>query len=48
VLGKLGLVPAGGNYRTVREKIKNFGVGTSHFMGAAWNQGARYQAFGKC
>jgi len=48
VLSKLGLVPAGGNYKTVQEKIKFFAIDTSHFTGAAWNQGERYQAFGKC
>lgn len=47
VIVKLGLVPAGGNYKTVREKVKTFGIDTSHFTGAAWNQGLRYQAFGK-
>ena len=47
VLVKLGLVPAGGNYKTVQEKIKSFGIDTSHFTGGAWNQGARYQPFGK-
>ncbi|WP_425556423.1 HNH endonuclease [Hymenobacter saemangeumensis] len=44
---KLGLIPAGGNYKTVQEKIKAFGIDTSHFTGAAWNQGKRYRAFGK-
>ncbi len=47
VLAKLGLVAAGGNYKTVQEKIKLYGIDTSHFTGAAWNQGRRYQPFGK-
>ncbi|MVN75933.1 hypothetical protein GO988_06305 [Hymenobacter sp. HMF4947] len=48
VLAKLGLVPAGGNYKTVPEKIKIYGIDTCHFMSAAWNLGGRYRAFGKC
>lgn len=47
VLAQIGLVPAGGNYKTVQSRIKKLGLDTSHFTGAAWNQGARYQAFGK-
>jgi hypothetical protein len=47
VIVKLGLVPAGGNYKTVQEKIKAYALDTSHFTGAAWNQGPRYRAFGK-
>ena len=47
VIAKLGLIPAGGNYKTVQGKIKDYGIDTSHFMGASWNQGERYRAFGK-
>jgi hypothetical protein len=47
VLVKLGLVPAGGNYKTVQEKIKIYQIDTSHFTGAAWNQGERFRPFGK-
>ena len=47
VLARIGLVPAGGNYKTVQNRIRKLALSTSHFTGAAWNQGARYQAFGK-
>lgn len=47
VLGRIGLVPAGGNYKTVHARIARLGLDTSHFTGAAWNQGARYKSFGR-
>ncbi|MFD2718793.1 HNH endonuclease [Hymenobacter monticola] len=46
VLGRIGLVPAGGNYKTVHTRIAKLGLDTSHFTGAAWNQGARYRTLG--
>ena len=45
VLNRIGLVPAGGNYKTVHARIARLGLDTSHWTGAAWNQGARYRAF---
>lgn len=42
VIKKLGLVPAGGNYNTVKRKIKELNLDISHMTGAAWNQGDRY------
>jgi hypothetical protein len=39
VIKKLGLVPAGGNYTQVQERIKTLKVDTSHFTGYAWNRG---------
>lgn len=47
VLAWIGLVPAGGNYKTVQGRIKLLGLDTSHFTSAAWNVGARYKAFGR-
>ncbi len=47
VLARIGLVPAGGNYKTVHARTKQLGLDTSHWTGAAWNQGARYKAFGR-
>ncbi|MBF9221916.1 HNH endonuclease [Hymenobacter ruricola] len=47
VLGRIGLVPAGGNYKTVHSRIAKLGLDTSHFTGAAWNQGGRYRSFGR-
>jgi hypothetical protein len=47
VLGRIGLVPAGGNYKTVHARIKKLGLDTAHFTGAGWNAGARYRMLGK-
>ena len=47
VLEQIGLVPAGGNYKTVHTRIKKLGLDTSHFTGAGWNVGTRYKAFGR-
>ena len=45
VRGRIGLVPAG--LQTVHARIAKLGLDTSHFTGAAWNQGARYKSFGR-
>lgn len=37
VIKKLGLKPAGGNYQTVNNKIKELNLDTSHFTGQGWN-----------
>ena len=42
----LGIVPIGGNYKTLKVKITKFGIDTSHFTGKAWNTGHRYKYFG--
>lgn len=47
VLSRIGLVPAGGNYKTVHARVARLGLDTSHWTGASWNQGARFQKFGK-
>lgn len=41
VLEKIGLRVAGSNYDTVKRKIKELQLNTSHMTGKAWNQGAR-------
>lgn len=41
VLKKLGLREAGGNYDQVKKYIKELGLNTDHFKGAAWNKGFR-------
>ncbi|WP_188555882.1 HNH endonuclease signature motif containing protein [Hymenobacter glacieicola] len=46
VLSRLGLVPAGGNYKTVQQRIQKLALSTSHFTGSAWNCGKRYKNFG--
>ena len=38
VLIKIGLVPAGGNYRQVSESIKELGLDTKHFTGMGWRK----------
>lgn len=47
VLSRIGLVPAGGNYKTVHDRIKRLGLDTSHFTGAGWNVGPRYRDIGQ-
>lgn len=47
VLARIGLVPAGGNYKTVHNRIKLLGLDTGHFTGAGWNVGERCQMLGK-
>lgn len=47
VLRQLGMQLAGGNYTTLSHKIKQWNIETSHFTGAAWNQGERFKTFNK-
>lgn len=44
VLRKIGLKAAGSNYDTVKRKIKEFNLDTTHMTGQVWNQGERYRA----
>lgn len=39
----LGIKPAGGNYVTIKNKIKELNLDTSHFTGRGWNVGNRYK-----
>lgn len=41
VIGKLGLIPAGGNYDQVKRKITELSIDISHFTGSRWNVGDR-------
>jgi len=41
VLLSLGIKPAGGNYSTLKKRIQNFNIDTSHFKGKAWNKGKK-------
>ena len=43
VLRKIGLKAAGSNYDTVKRKIKEFNLDTSHMTGKVWNQGERFR-----
>lgn len=40
---KLGLKAVGSNYNTVKKKIKEYNLDTSHMTGKVWNQGDRYK-----
>lgn len=42
-LSKLQLKEAGGNYRTIKEKIQNLDIDTSHFKGKAWSKGRKFK-----
>lgn len=39
VLKYLGIIPAGGNYKTIHKYIKEWNIDTSHFTGQLWNKG---------
>lgn len=43
VLYKIGLKPAGGNYRQLFKYIKEFQFDISHFRGKTWNKGLRLE-----
>lgn len=43
VIKKCNLIPAGGNYISTKNRIRNLNLSISHFTGAAWNQGHRYR-----
>ena len=47
VCRKLNIKPHGGNYKTLKNKFKLWEIDTSHFTGAAWNQGDRFRPFCK-
>ncbi len=47
IIVRLGLVPAGGNYKTVQARIVALNLDTSHFTGKGWNRGLRYRNFGR-
>jgi hypothetical protein len=41
-IGKLGLVPAGGNYDQVRRRIRELALDTAHFTGTGWRRGLKF------
>lgn len=43
VIRKLGLKPAGSNYDTVKRKISELNLSSSHMTGQGWNQGDRFR-----
>ena len=44
VLRSLGLAPAGGNYRTLKMRLADLAIDTSHFKGQAWSRGLKRPA----
>lgn len=44
ILLKLNLVPAGGNYTQVKNRISDLDIDTTHFKGKAWNKGLTYES----
>jgi hypothetical protein len=45
VCRELGILASGGNYKTIKAKLKELDIDTSHFTGAAWNQGVQFKPF---
>ena len=43
VIKALGLICAGGNYYTIKNRIEELELDTSHFTGKGWNTGERYR-----
>lgn len=43
VCRQLGIRPVGGNYKTVKAKLKTFGISTEHFTGQGWNVGLKFR-----
>jgi 5-methylcytosine-specific restriction endonuclease McrA len=41
LLRLVGLVPRGGNYETIRRKIRELQLDTSHFVGKGWRKGSQ-------
>jgi len=39
---KLNIVPAGGNYRTLKSAISKYNIDISHFQGQGWNRGKKF------
>lgn len=39
ILNKLGLVPRGGNYKTIKREMRLLGISTAHLKGRQWNKG---------
>jgi hypothetical protein len=39
VMNNFGIIPAGGNYRSLKNKIKEFNININHFYGSSWSKG---------
>ena len=44
VIRKCNGVPAGGNYRSIKKRIAQLNLDTSHFTGQGWNVGERFKS----
>lgn len=42
ILKKLNITPAGGNYKTLKIKLKEFSISTKHFTGQTWSLGRKF------
>lgn len=42
VARKVGMKSKGGNWRTIKRKIKEYNLDISHFTGKAWNKGKKF------
>jgi len=42
VIKLLGLIPAGGNYEQIKQRVKDLRLDDSHFTGMGWNAGLTY------
>lgn len=43
VCRKVNIRPVGGNYKTIKNKLKEFNIDYSHFTGQGWNVGDRFR-----
>jgi Zn finger protein HypA/HybF involved in hydrogenase expression len=43
----LGIAAKGGNYATIKKKIKEYNIDISHFTGQGWNVGMKFKPFKK-
>ena len=47
VCRKLDIIPAGGNYKTLKKYFRLYDIDISHFTGQGWNVGNRYKSINK-
>jgi len=43
----LNIRPVGGNHKTVKKRLREYCIDTSHFTGSGWNTGKRYKPIKK-
>ena len=41
----LGISPRGGNYATVKKRVEEYDIDTSHFTGKGWNVGLKFKPY---